>query len=149
MCWLSAYTILRIITVIICVTCFFYTSYVTLDAYINAKTVVSNDIAVSESLMSPNILLCNATSFKRRILNTEIYEYQNNSLMMQDFLSEAVFIKTTRENSRDIYNATTIKDKISAVPTAFHGNCFLIAPSTLVSQLCVIDQVIFKCKFYC
>ena len=135
MCWRGAYTIFRIITVVICVTCFFYTSSVTLDGYMNAKTVVSNDLAVSESLMSPNILICNETSFKRRKLNTETYDYQNNSLMMQDFLSEAMFVKATRENNKDIYNATSIKDKISAVPTAFHGNCFVIAPSTLVSQL--------------
>ena len=140
MCCLSAYTILRIITVIICVTCFFYTSYVTLDAYINAKTVVSHDIAVSESLISPNILICNATSFKKRILNTETYDYQNNSLMMQDFLSEAVLIKTTRKNNKDKYNTTTIKDKISAIPTAFHGNCFVIAPSILVSQLLLLTR---------
>ena len=112
LCWLSPYTILRIITSIICVTFFFCTSYITLDAYINAKTVVSNDITISESLMSPNILICNATSFKRRVLNTKIDDYQNNSLMMQDFLSEALFFRSTRENNKDIYKVLNYVNRL-------------------------------------
>ena len=122
-------------TIASCLLSFWFVTYHTIKEYHEGKTVVASDLQVSDSLKSPVLLICNKTSFKKRILRTDIDEYQNNTLTKEEFLLQAMFVQNTVKNGNPFSNVTSIKEKIYAIPTLFYGNCFVIAPSILVRQL--------------
>lgn len=119
-------------TIAVCLLCFWVVTSLTIKQYVENKTIVSNDWVDSDSLKSPVILVCNKTSFKDKKLSADIYEYQNNTLTKEEFLSEAMFIQNTEKNGKEFSTVTSIKEKIYAMPTLFYGNCFVLAPSVMV-----------------
>ena len=112
---------------IICFLCFIANSYMIFLDFANNTTIISTTVIPSpgDVLESPTLLLCNTSAFKQPDLYTSLDGYKNNTMGLNDFLIDVLFVKGTLTNFFNV-KPVSIKESVKEIETMFHGTCFLI-----------------------
>ena len=136
--------IIKAFLVILCLFGFFCNSYLIVLDFIDGNTVISTDLEhpKNEGLMSPSILICGQKSFKTTKLNTNLSDYIENSLKLEEFLEFVMFIP----GGDGILESKTkdISDQFRSFYTVYFGTCYMMDAKVMVSvktvnvELCLI-----------
>ena len=123
----NAHKILRLIIYISCIAGFVHNSYAIFKVFVSDPTIISTKVLKSSSrtLELPTILICNDTAFKTPNMKTDYAGYKNNTLSLDDFLVDIVFVKDLGQSIFDS-KPKSIKENVKELSTAFYGTCFLI-----------------------
>ena len=116
--------IIKALIVIGCLVAFVLNSYFIFADYIEGNTVISTDLRSAENgtLASPSLLICGKNSFEKKQLNTNINEYWENSLKLDDFLNFTLLLEGNTLH-KDIRYVT---DRFQAFYTVFYGSCYML-----------------------
>ena len=116
--------IIKALIVIGCLVAFVLNSYFIFADYIEGNTVISTDLRSAENgtLASPSLLICGKNSFEKKQLNTNINEYWENSLRLDDFLNFTLLLEGNTLH-KDIRYVT---DRFQAFYTVFYGSCYML-----------------------
>ena len=116
--------IIKALIVIGCLVAFVLNSYFIFADYIEGNTVISTDLRSAENgtLASPSLLICGKNSFEKKQLNTNINEYWENSLKLDDFLTFTLLLEGNTLH-KDIRYVT---DRFQAFYTVFYGSCYML-----------------------
>ena len=126
--------IAKALFVLICLCGFVCNSYLIFSQFIEGRTILSNDLKSPENgmLQAPSILVCGKMSFEDNIINTNLSEFEENSLKLSEFLEAAYFF--SHVDRLDNQLAEDVIDQWRPFYTAFYGTCHKLEVRKLVRK---------------
>ena len=127
------FKVAKAIIVLICLSAFACNSYLLFAQFIEGSTILSNDLITSEKegLQAPSILVCGKTSFKEVRLDTKISDFEENSLRLEDFLVQSLFV--SGEFPHETFENVT--NKWISFHTAYYGSCHKLELEKMVKSI--------------
>ena len=121
----SKLSILKFASFALCAWGFFTISWHLMKDFLQGATIVTSNYVGNndETLLSPSILICNHTSFKKLRVSTNLKEYLDDTVDEKDIFVDAGLIGL---------NEKIFVDKIRAIYTPYKGRCFVFEPSIMV-----------------
>ena len=126
--------IAKALFVLFCLSGFVCNSYLLFAQFIEGSTILSNDLKSAEHgmLQSPSVLVCGKMSFEKNILNTNLSEFIENSLKLDEFLKASLFYTAT--DRFDKPKAQNLIDQWRPFFTAFYGTCHKLETGKMVRK---------------
>ena len=126
--------IAKALFVLFCLSGFFCNSYLIFAQFIEGKTILSNDLKSPENgmLQAPAILVCGKMSFEQNILNTNLSEFTENSLKLNEFLENSYFFNHVDRLDNPLSEDVT--DQWQPFYTAFYGTCHKLEVGKMVRK---------------
>ena len=115
----------------ICLFVFIFSNHKLFNKFSENNTVLSTkSIRPADNLIElPTVLICNENAFKTPILYTDPGSYKQNTMGLDDFLIDALFIKNLSLGYLN-EQPESMRDHFKEVETFFHGTCYLINNKT-------------------
>jgi len=117
----------KFISYLICLILFFANSLAIFQNFASDIKIRSTKVVPSpgDVLDSPIILVCNSSAYKDSIVPTNIVEYKNKTMALDDYLVGAYIIDNAAEGILS-YRPISIMDEVKEISTMFQGNCIVI-----------------------
>jgi hypothetical protein len=117
----------KFMSYVICLILFFGNSLAIFQNFASDIKIRSTSVVPSpgDFLDSPIILVCNSSAYKDSIIPTNIVEYKNKTMTLDDYLVGAYIIDNAAEGILK-YRPVSIMDDVKEIATMFQGNCIVI-----------------------
>ena len=127
---------------IVCLFVFIFSNHKLFNKFSENNTVLSTkSIQPSDDLIElPAVLICNENAFKTPVLYTDPGSYKQNTMDLDDFLIDALFIEQLNLANLN-KRPRSMRDHFKEVVTFVHGTCYLINNKTkalLIPYICLV-----------
>ena len=124
---IKMWDILKAATGILCMVCFVANSFYIFEQFIGRKTITSHDAKKYETLILPSVTICNFSSFKKLMSDSDDIELQN-------YLTQTIDLEEVLEDVGPVpENGLISEDPI--IPEEMHNNAATWKRTTTYSPL--------------
>ena len=127
----KAYQYSKWLCFIVCLFVFIFSNHKLFNKFSENNTVLSTkSIHPPDNLIElPAVLICNENAFKTPVLYTDPGSYKQNTMHLDDFLIDALFVEQLNFVNLN-KSPKSMRDHFKEVETFFHGTCYLINNKT-------------------
>ena len=125
--------LLRVITVIFCISGFICNSFIIFKQYIGEETVTSNNIEVNSELLFPSLTICGRHGFNEEnnnLSSLELERYIHNTINIDEIIycvqdQYSICVKCNCSGN-PLLDLASEKWKLSTTYSAYRGRCYTI-----------------------
>ena len=132
----------KTVTVVLCLICFVFNSYAIFETFSAASTITSINVQRNSRLFLPSMTICSSSGFKgdfSEYSHAELEYYLNNTLNLEEFLSEAFISPSYSALFNSSYQSALLS--ITSTYSGFRGRCFTFEYKNKV-------KITYPCKLF-